>query len=344
MKPVLLGYFVRRVISATLLIWLAVWALLVFLALLRSADDGDFSTALLLAVLGSPQQALETLPFAAALGSTIAMRRMVGNGEMPALRTAGLPPRLIALFLFIAAVPFFAAYVFLSEVVLPNSADLSRIIQNKSSSAHGVWLADGGNYIRIGRIGSGGAMVSVVIYHTSGDELTGITRAARADYHGGHWVLHGARRLDSAGGALREPPAERAQEWRLPLRPASFTSFTRHPREMALADAMRAARELTAAGQRDQTLQRSIWRRWLTLPAIFLLTMLGINFIGGSRQQQYAVSLPVLLSALAAGGYFVLRDIAIQSAAISELWPMLLLPPLAFAGGVAYSVRRAATV
>ncbi|MCH9758656.1 MAG: LptF/LptG family permease, partial [Proteobacteria bacterium] len=95
MKPTLSLYFFRRIISTVSLLWLALWALLLFFDLLRNADNDGFLNTFIMALLQSPQSAMETLPFACAIGSTLAIRRMVRDGEMAALRTAGLSPVVI---------------------------------------------------------------------------------------------------------------------------------------------------------------------------------------------------------------------------------------------------------
>lgn len=345
MKPTLLGFFVHRIAAAVLLIWTVLCALLVFFELLRAADDHAIATAFLLALLKAPRLAMESLPFACAIGGVLSMRRMVAEGELPALRTAGLSPLLVLVFQCAAMLPFAAGYVLLSEVLLPNGATLARAVQGGTNTAQGLWLADKGEYIRIGKVESSGTMLSLRIYHTADSELSGITHAARATYDeaAAHWVLHEVIRQEGGSGALRTQRHD-TLPWPLPLQPSSLSAFTRPPREMALRDAMLAAAELAAAGQHSNRLQKTIWQRWLTLPALLLLAAFGVGFIGGDRRSKYAVSLPVVLAVLAAGGYFIARDFAIQSASVSNTPLLLLLPPLLLTAAVVHNLRRAAMV
>ena len=339
MRPVLLLFFVRRIAATVLLIWAALCALLVFFEVLRAADDYPPATALLLAVLKAPRLAMEALPFACAIGCVLTMRRMVAEGELPALRTAGLSPLAIIAFQCAAALPFAAGYVLLSEVLLPSGADIARAVRGETGAAHGLWLADSGNYIRIEKVNNRGTMLSVVIYHTQGSELAGVTRAAWATYDtaAAQWMLYEVTQADGRSGALREARYE-VLPWELPLQPSSLSAFTRQPRDMALRAAMTAAAELAAAGQHSNSLQKTIWQRWLTLPAVLLLVAFGVGFVGGDRRNKYAVSLPVLTAVLAAGGYFIARDFAIQSAGVSASILPLLLPPMVLGGVVAYQV------
>ena len=343
MKPTLSLYFFRRIISTVSLLWLALWALLLFFDLLRNADNDGFLNTFIMALLQSPQSAMETLPFACAIGSTLAIRRMVRDGEMAALRTAGLSPVVIVTLQLIAALPFLAAYILFSEILLPGGANLAQAIENKSNTVHGLWLAEGDDYIHIQKLENNNVMLSVAIYHTENATLKGITRAARADFKNDSWRLHDVVHLGNDNGALSEQ-RQQQQAWALSLRPSSFSAVSANPREMAVYDAMRAAADLAAAGQHNSTLQKVIWRRWLTLPAILLLVVFAVGFISAGRRGRYAVSLPVLAAAAVTGIYFIARDIAIQTAEISDTPLLLLLPPLAFIAYLIYSVRRAAVV
>lgn len=343
MKPVLLLYFVRRIASMVMLIWLSLVLLLILLELLRG--NGETMTDILLSVLlKSPRLAMEILPFACALGSAIAMRRMVGEGAMPVLRTSGLSPTAIVGFQLAAALPFFLAYIALSEVLLPGGADAARVLENRSSAIHGLWLKDGSNFIRAQAVTTAGTMQSVVIYHTDGDQLTGITRAREASYHEERWQLQGIEQLDNQSGRLTRRTQTRLN-WQLPIKPSSFNAFTKRPRDMSVWEATQAALELSSSGQYHHDLYKSIWRRWLTLPALFLLVALGVCFIGsGNRQQRYAMSLPVLWALLCCSGYMIASDLFIQTAALSDTPLLLILPPLALVGYIAYSIRRAERV
>ena len=343
MKPTLTRYFFRRIATIILLLWIAVWALLVFFDFLRDADSGALS-AFTIALLESPRLAMDILPFACAIGCAIAMRRMVSEGEMPALRTAGLSPQSIVIYQIIAILPFAAGYILLSETLLPGGSDIARIMKNEQSGGiRGLWLAQDSNYIHIDQVQDTHTLVSVVIYHTDSGQLTGITRAAGAVYNDNQWVLDNVRYIDSSKPALQES-RRNEQLWQLALSPSSFTALAGKPREMAAINAMRAAASLSAAGQQNSALEKIIWQRWLTLAALPLLAALGVQFIGGSRRQRYAVSLPVLAALLMTGLYIVTRDLAIQTAIISNTLLPLLLPLLLLTGYLFYSIRRASTV
>lgn len=334
MSGILARLFFRRIAGAIGLAWCAMWSLLLLFEALRGGEGGG-GAALLAAVLKSPLFAMETLPFACAIGAALAMRRMVADNEMPALRAAGLSPARIVAFHVLAALPFVGGYAFLSESLLPVGAEWARAAEQQGGGgSRDVWLVEGESFVHVGRVDEGGVMLSVVIYEAQNGRLTGVRRARHAAYDGGEWRLYHVEEVAVAEGLRREEAAE--EGWGLALSPDVFARLGARPREMAWREAWRVNRELRAVGQVNLELDKTIWRRALALPALPLLAALGVCFLGVGRRGRYSVSVPVLVAAGLAGVYFVARDIAIQVAVlVGGAWP-LALPLVGLVGGVAW--------
>ena len=337
MKPTLVKYFTRHIVGNVFLVWVALACLLVFFEFLREAGNHPLSLAFVYALLKTPFSAMETLPFACVIGATLAMRRLVASGEMAAWRTIGLSPESIILCGSAAAVCFMIFYLLISETLLPAAADLTRSLKNESRLVHGLWLRDDGDFIRVRRVRLDGVMEDIVIYHTDNGILRAVTRAQNAEYADGGWRLHEARTTDVGDGesAVRYV---REQAWGLSMQPISFSAFLQKSRDMSIATVIAAINELADVGQQNNELRQTLWRRCLTLPAIFLLVAASIWFIN-VRRRRFATTAPPLIAVLVGGVYFIFREIAVQSAAAADTLLPLPLPLVLLAAFVAVGAR-----
>lgn len=337
MRPVLWKYFFRRNAQAAGVVWLAATLILVLFEMLRRADDEGALAALLLALLRAPAFALDGLPFACALGAALAVCGMVSAGEMPVLRAAGLSATAAAGYNAAAMLLFAAAGLFIGEFLLPAGASAAAALKNDARAAGAMWLKDGGDYIRVGKLRLDGGMENIVIYHTQSAALLSVTSADSADYVDGAWNLNNIRPsapadADGGGGAA-------VRRWALPVRPSSFETFFKKPRDMSMSALFAAAEELTAAGQDARPLWGNLWRRWEALLALPLLAAAAVWVLDGGRRR-YLTPLAALAAALLAGLYYFGSEIAIQTALVADFSLLLLLPPLALAAVVGGGIFR----
>ena len=336
MPITLIRLFARRVISTTLLVWLVFIALLTLLEMLRQAGDNLFGEAALFAFLRAPFHAAETLLFACLIGSAVAMQRMASSNEMVGLRATGLSPWQILAHLSLIAVVFAAAHLIIGETLLSRSADLTRGLKNESLSADNLWLRNGDDFIHINHLRPDGVLEDVTIYRFGGDDdLQTMLFAARAEFDNNRWHLRDIITVNE-----RERRHFAKDSYPLPLLPESFSAFTRLPRDMSLAQAARAHRQLARAGQRDPALLQTIWQRLLIPPSLILLVAMGIWFIG-RRPPQSGAAIPALITALAGGVYYLAVKITAQTAATESAPALLILPPLILAAIILKGARAA---
>ena len=93
-------YIGASVLKATLLALVVLLSLLVFLGVVDELDEvgrGDYRTwdALLVAFLSTPRYAFEVFPVAALLGSLLGLGALANQGELVAMRAAGMSLRQI---------------------------------------------------------------------------------------------------------------------------------------------------------------------------------------------------------------------------------------------------------
>ena len=324
--PVLLWYFMRRVGGVIGGLWLALTALVVALEMLADLGGDPFAESLLLALLQGPRLALETLPFACAIGAAFFLQRMTETGELQAMRSAGLSLARTAALTAAGGALFSAAALAVGETLLEPGESLTRALKNAPTARGNVWLHRGGVFFHARSLDENGAMRDVSVYQMADGGLKIIT-AASARLQDGSWRLaDGEESHLSAEGVRRELFAEQTRDW--PLSVSALQALTRRPQAMSM-------RMLAQAAENDAPRYASaLWRRAMAALALPLLAACAVCCIGGAHRRAAAA---VLMSVALVGGYYFAAAICSQLSLLLRIpalaaLPLILLFAVLFAG------------
>ena len=323
---ILAGYFCRRIAIAVGLLWLALTFLIVVLETLGESGDAPLSVALTLALLYAPRFALETLPFACAIGAAAALRQMDEKRELQTMRAAGVSLARLAFLSASGGVVFALAFMMISEMVLEPSESFARAVRGDFSGRGNLWLQHDGAFVHARRLLPNGGLSEVTVYRPSTQKLM-VVSAPSAQRRGNDLLLVDGdiaelSRDAAAGGAGLSRRS--FDEYRLPF-PAATTAalkaIARRPREMSMHALAGAAQlEQNTGGVRYAA---AFWRRWWSVLAPPLLTAGGVWVIGQSRRRRILTA--VLAASILGGAYYFFAVICAQFAA---LWQMPLLNAL----------------
>lgn len=324
---VLARYCIRRIGAAIGLLWAGLTLLVAVLQFIAEADDGDFSTVALLALLQIPRLAMETLPFACTIAAAATLQRMEENRELQTMRAAGMSLGRAALFVGGGGLAFAVLFAVVSEFVLEPSESLTRALKNAPSAKGNVWMHHDGSFFYAETIAPDGEARGVAIYAPEGDAMR-ILAAAAAHEQNGKWRLtDGEESRLTPDGVSTELFASR--EWDAP--PSSvLLAAIRRPREMSLRTLA------TVADGGGGRFAAAFWRR---LSAIFALPLLAACAVGsvGMRRR---ITMAVLLATGLAGAYYFAAIIFTQFAQLLQI-PLLAAAALLVPAVVlAFSVRR----
>jgi lipopolysaccharide export system permease protein len=128
--PILDGYLLREMVGPFLFAlgaFLLFWALNIFFL---AADyiinqHAPFFLVLRFVIFRIPQATPMAFPFASLFAALLAMGRVMGDNEVTAMRTAGIPVMRIVLSPFIFGLAMFALSYAINEWIAPRSVDLS---------------------------------------------------------------------------------------------------------------------------------------------------------------------------------------------------------------------------
>ncbi|MBE8158719.1 MAG: LptF/LptG family permease [Betaproteobacteria bacterium] len=328
--PVLSWYFFRRVGIAAGLLWFGLTALMAALHLTVNADK---DAAALLALLQTPRLALETLPFACAIGAAAALQRMEESRELQTMRAAGLSWRAVAILAAGGGAAFSAATLALGELALEPAESLARAVQNRQPTKGNIWLHKDGKFFRAEKISIDGAMQNIAVYEPQKNILRMTTAAAAKPQKDGAWLLADGEESELAEGRA-EARAFTSRAWDFPFSAAALKAVVRRPREMSMRS-LAAAGALRGGGI-GARFAAAFWRKLASIPAPPLLTAAAVWTVGARRR----VAFSVLAAAAMAGAYYLSAIMAAQFAVLFNFPPAAAAPLLLLAAFCGLAARR----
>ena len=309
--------------------WLGLTALT---AALQLAADADADGAALLALLRSPRLALETLPFACAIGAAASLQRMEESRELQTMRAAGLSWGAVALLAAGGGAAFSAASLAVGELALEPAESLARAVENRRAVRGGVWLQDGGKFFRAETILPDGALRGVSAFEPKKGALKIVSAAGAAPQKGGKWIVADGEETEIAEG--RAKSREFAElELDFPFSAAALKAAARRPREMSMRS-LSAAGALRGGGI-GARFSAALWGRLAEIPAPPLLAACAVLAVGMRRRLAFAV----LAAAGISGAYYLSSVMAGQFAVLLN-FPFFAAAPLLLLGFLAFLASR----
>src|SRR6476661_6550271 len=199
----LLRYFTREILGASLLVLAALMALFGFFDMIRELDDlgkGSYRLTAMLAyiLLTLPSHAYVLLPAAGLMGTLFALARMAEQSEITVMRSAGLSLTNLAGYVAGVGVVIALLTAAVGEVVAPNTEEAAkglRLRATQSIVAHefrsGFWVKDDKSFVNIQDVTPDTELLNLRIYEFDPEyRLTAISRAEKGTYAGPNtWKL-----------------------------------------------------------------------------------------------------------------------------------------------------------
>lgn len=304
---------VRRLLYRDI-VWSVVFVAIAFLSLFFFIDFVDeldrmsrigagAAQAALMAVMALPGHFYELFPIAVLIGAIVALARLAQSSEFTILRTGGLgPARALSLLAGLAA--SFAALTFVvGDYVAPQferqGDELrARIGRDANPARRGAWLKDHREVdgqersysVKVGRVGSGGALEDVRIYEFDPEgRLMSRTEAGRADVDGqGLWHLQDVRRTiwnpgaATASGSVGEVVVSEQRmdklDWQSSLHSGVIAAAVLPASSMSTLELLRYTKHLSAQEQSSQAYSIQFWRKAFYPLACFVMVALALPF------------------------------------------------------------------
>jgi lipopolysaccharide export system permease protein len=199
----LLKYFTREILGASLLVLAALLALFGFFDMVKELDDLGKGSYRLTAMLGYvalmlPSHAYVLLPAAGLMGTLFALARMSENSEITVMRASGLSLRQLALHVTGAGVVIALATLAFGELITPYTEVAAKGLRLKATRSivarefrSGFWVKDDRSFINIQDVTPDTQLLNLKIYEFDpAFRLTAISRAEKGTYDGpNRWQL-----------------------------------------------------------------------------------------------------------------------------------------------------------
>lgn len=286
-------YIAKTVLSSTLLVLFVLIGLYTFMDFINELDDlgkGSYGLIEIFSYLAfsMPKRMYDLLPIAALLGSVLGLGTLASQGELVAMRAAGLSVQQINKAVAIVALCLMFMTLFIGEVVRPPAEEKAQAIQSLAQtgtvemrSEHGFWTRDGLHFNHIKRILPGGRFEDISIYEFDAENrLRIITKAKEASYQEDSWALTDVVQstIDEEGVKVRV--IERAR-WHSPLNPGIANIVVMKPEFLPIWNLIQYISYLKENKQAVEQYQMAFWMKIMMPISAAVMVFLAVPFVFG---------------------------------------------------------------
>jgi lipopolysaccharide export system permease protein len=293
----LMRYFTREILGASLLVLLALLALFFFFDLIRELDDLGRGNYRLTAMLGYvsltlPTHAYVLLPAAGLMGTLFALARMSEQSEITVLRASGLSLAQLALHVSAAGAIIAVATFALGELVVPFTEEAAKGMRLKATRSivarefrSGFWVKDDKSFVNIQDVTPETELLNVRIYEFDASyRLTAISRADKGAYAGANkWQLSNVEltRFEGERATLQRLPVA---TWSSVLTPDILSVLKVVPERMSALNLRAYIEHLRDNRQKTTRFEIAFYNKALYPLAAVAMMMLAIPFALGSAR------------------------------------------------------------
>jgi lipopolysaccharide export system permease protein len=244
------------------------------------ADHGYFL------LLRLPQILYQMAPFAVLLGTLGFLSELVRQGELVALRSAGLSmARLTRPLLLGGLLVSLMAFALQDQVGGPLAVAAERFYQSEAKgrqmgrwvSGGGVWFREEGRVVSVQRVARSGKTMRGVRLFEYGPrrQITALVEADRATFGDGRWHLHDIRRLEAETLAVHT--AER-RSLRLSIGPDVLSELGSNHNRMSTWELWRYVSELEKQGHSVGDLEFRLWQKFSLPLSSMVMVLVAVPF------------------------------------------------------------------
>jgi len=296
----------------------------------------------------TPQGAYELFPMAALLGSLIGMGMLAANSELIAMRAAGVSVWRIVQSVLQAGVLLLLVAVFIGEVVAPAAEQYGQQLRaaatNKKVSflgSRGLWVRDEHYYVNAGKVLADDTLAELEVYEFDADgSLVMATRASRAQYAEGQWLLHDVRQSAFVDGRVKVSRHDEVA-WPSLLTPDLLGIVVLKPKNMSARDIGQLVEYLDENGLDSAEYRYAYWGRFMTPLATLVMLFISVPFVFGGLRSVTAGQ-RIFVGILVGFGFYLVSQVASQLGQVYNLNPLfaLLTPVMLFLATGFRAMRR----
>jgi lipopolysaccharide export system permease protein len=323
-------YIVRSILSLTFVVGLALVAIYTFtsfVADLGNTGKGDYGLTELAVytLLNMPAGLHVLMPIIAMLGTLMGLGNMAGQGEITAIRAAGVSNVRIGMAALIAGAMLGVLGWAIGEWVAPASQQSAE--RYKSNARYGieganskpVWLKNGNDIFNIKKLETESHIGDAVIYSIGDDlRLHSITSAKDGVFADGHWNLTDVVRTEFADDSAK---VEKLPQYELQggLSPSVLRLFVLQAQSLSTEGLLELISYLDE-NQLDSSEQRlELWQKIVEPLTVMAMMMFAVPFVFGSLRNSGA-GLRLMIGVLVGVAFYVINQVTADSGQLYG-WP-----------------------
>ena len=349
----LLDRYIGRVVLLSIIAVLVLLLVLIgFFQVLTELEEvgKDYTTSLayIYVLMTMPRFTYELFPVATLLGSLIGLGSLAGNGELNAMRAAGVSIGRILLSTLKVGVLMLLLVVVIGEYVAPRAELQAQKMKMDALSAHvtlktryGFWSRDGNSFINIRDILPNRVLADVSVYdYDGGQRLKRALHAQRAVYGDAGWVLESVRESDFTPERILVS-RHKSMPWSTRLEPSLLDVVTVTPQLLPAWDLWRYIGFLKQNGQSAQSYEVAFWGKLIAPLVTLVMLFLSVPFVFGSLRS-VGIGQRVFVGAIFGIVFFLLNRAFSYMAVVYDLNALFssLIPVLIFFAYALWMFRR----
>jgi lipopolysaccharide export system permease protein len=327
-------YLGRNTLQGFLLVLSVLLVIFSFLELLIQINDLGKGTyrlpdAFLFVALTIPKRIVDLVPFAAMLGSIVALGLLADHQELTAMQAAGISVQRIAFSVLGTSIVLMLAAIILAEFVAPPLDQSARFMRSRAiygkaviMQKEGFWVRHGQSFIHVSRTLGGGGAADIEIYELDeSGRLRQFIAAKQASIQDDQdWLLTDIQAKIFDGETVAVYPME---TYRLSsfLTPGQVSVLELPPDSLSLSDLWGFIRSLNQRSENSKAYALAFWQKVCLPVTTGIMVLLSLTFIFGSTRIRNA-SQRIFIGMLVGVVFYLTNQI------VGHLGLILDLPPL----------------
>ncbi len=346
-------YIGLAVLIGTVLVALVLLTLLGIFDLVGKMDDvgiGNYTfwDAFIASLLALPRKLFEIFPVTALVGSLLGLGVLASNGELTAMRVAGVSLSQLILSVLKTGLVMLVFVFLVGEFIAPVSEEyIGKIKIEKQQkkitlkSQHGFWARDGKEFVNIRKILPGSQLEDIYIYQIGADKkLQLATYAKSARYIDGKWHLQGILQSSIQDKQVKSRSIGTAS-WSSMIDPDLLKIIEVKPMMLPARGLFQYIQFMKRGGQDATTYEVAFWRKIFTPFITVIMLIMAVPFVLGSLRQ-VSVGQRVFVGTLIGTVFFTLNQSFSSLAVVYKIEPLIAtaMPGLIVFGITYYFLRR----
>lgn len=327
----------------------AIYTFINFVSDIEDIGQGGFGIGQLAVytLLLMPAVLYTLMPLIAMLGTLMGLGTLASQGELTAMRAAGVSILRIGGSAMFAGAALGLLNLVLGDFLAPIGTQhaesyraLARYGVSSDIGGKPVWLRDGDSFFQIRRLITEDHIADLRVYTVGPDlRLRSALKVEDARYNGDGWQFNGVQRSDFEGDAVIRSQAADLR-WPGGLSPEVLRLFVLKAEALTAPGLWRLIQYMEDNRLDSSTYQLSLWRKIVAPFTVAAMMLFAVPFVFGTLRDAGAGQ-RLLVGILIGVGFYVINEVC---ASLGQLygWPPLLaasLPTFGLTGLALYRLR-----